>query len=397
MNSASSPASSRRSTFLVALGIVLVAANLRAPITAVGPLLATIQSELALSDSAAGVLNALPLVMFAALSLVAPAISRRFGAERGLGGALGAILAGTLMRSFHAVPALWLGTVLLSSGIAIANVLLPGYVKRRYPEHAAALTGMYAASMATFAGIGAGLAVPIAQMAGSGWRVSLAMPAVLAACTLVVWAPQMRAAHRAQAGYSGSPTRYRPVWKQAIGWQVSAFFAAQSFIFYSLVSWYATIAGSRGDSATSAGFALLLYQFVAIASNLGAAPVIKRAKDQRMIGLACGGLLLAGTIGLAATQTMATLWLMIAGLGAGLSMTTSLSLFALRSVSHEQASQLSGMAQFIGYAGAAAGPVLFGALRQVSADWTPSLVSLVIASALVAVFAYLAGRGRTLS
>ncbi|WP_208949683.1 hypothetical protein [Paraburkholderia dipogonis] len=38
----------------------------------------------------------------------------------------------------------------------------------------------------------------------------------------------------------------------------------------------------------------------------------------------------------------------------------SLSLFALRTSHHEQVVELSGMAQFVGYAGAALGPVLFG-------------------------------------
>lgn len=44
-----------------------------------------------------------------------------------------------------------------------------------------------------------------------------------------------------------------------------------------------------------------------------------------------------------------TAWIAVSGLGASIAMTTSLSLFRLRTVDHEQASRLSGMTQFAGY------------------------------------------------
>jgi MFS transporter, CP family, cyanate transporter len=176
--SATSPASSRRSTFSFFLCIVLIAANLRAPITSLGPVLGDVQSALGLNDSIGGFLSAFPLIVFAALSLVAPAFGRAVGAERGLGVALLAILLGTVLRSAPFASAIWVGTVVVSTGIAVGNVLLPGLVKRRVPKHAAALIGVYAAAMATFAGLGAGLAVPISQLPGSSWRLSLGVWAV---------------------------------------------------------------------------------------------------------------------------------------------------------------------------------------------------------------------------
>ncbi|MDR5838262.1 MFS transporter [Caballeronia sp. LZ034LL] len=396
MKPASLLASSRRSAFLVPFGIVLIGANLRAPITSVGPVLADIQADLALSDSAAGLLNSLPLFVFALLSLVAPLIGRKLGAGRGLGAALAVILLGMCVRCVHGASGLWIGTLLLSSGIAVGNVLLPGLVKREYPQRAGSLIAIYAATMAAFAGIGAGLAAPVAHLPGADWRAALTLPAVLTVMALVVWLPAMRDQHPAAARQARPTAKTRSPWKQAIGWHVSAFFAFQSLVFYALVSWYATISVSRGQSASDAGFALLLYQVVAIATNLGAAPMIKRMKDQRALGVLCGALLLVGTTGMASSVGPATLWLTIAGLGAGFSMTTSLSLFALRAASHEQAGELSGMAQCVGYAGAAVGPALFGFIHQATDDWTFSLDLLVAASVAVMVFAFLAGRARTM-
>lgn len=50
---------------LLIVGIMLIAANLRAALTSVGPLLEQIQQQLALSATAAGLINSLPLLLFA--------------------------------------------------------------------------------------------------------------------------------------------------------------------------------------------------------------------------------------------------------------------------------------------------------------------------------------------
>ncbi len=69
------------------------------------------------------------LIVFALLSLVAPAIERNFGTERGLGAALVAIMLGTVFRSMNIPYAIWIGTLVINAGIAIGNVLLPVLVK----------------------------------------------------------------------------------------------------------------------------------------------------------------------------------------------------------------------------------------------------------------------------
>lgn len=148
-------------------------------------------------------------------------------------------------------------------------------------------------------------------------------------------------------------------------------------------------------SAGRAGAYLLVYQVVAVARNLGSASLIRRFSDQRLLGFVCGLTLLVGTVGLLARPDLSVIWLVAGGLGAGIAMVTSLSLFSLRTRDDYQASALSGMAQFIGYAGAAAGPLLVGTLHDVTGAWTALLSLLIVASVLVIVFATLAGRDRT--
>jgi CP family cyanate transporter-like MFS transporter len=67
-------------------------------------------------------------------------------------------------------------------------------------------------------------------------------------------------------------------------------------------------------------------------------------------------------------------------------------LFALRTRNHHQAAQLSGMAQFVGYSGAALGPLLFGIVHDATGGWMSPLLMLSGCSVLVIIFASLAGR-----
>jgi MFS transporter, CP family, cyanate transporter len=52
------------------------------------------------------------------------------------------------------------------------------------------------------------------------------------------------------------------------------------------------------------------------------------------------------------------------------------------------------MPQFVGYSGATAGLVIFGALHDTTSNRTASLSTLVVATVLVILFAYLAGRNK---
>jgi CP family cyanate transporter-like MFS transporter len=388
------PIAAVRFPFSLYIGIILIGANLRAPITSLGPILPDIQAALGLNSSAAGVLNSIPLLVFAILSLVAPWFGRKYGVSRVLGAALLAIAAGTVLRSMPLDRAIWIGTLMLSAGIAFGNVLLPGLVKQEFPKHAPVLIGIYAAAMATVAGIASGLAVPISRLSGLNWRWSIGIWAILALVTLIVWIPQLGTKRQSASPASMLVKPAVSVWRHAISWQVSLFFALHSFVFYSVIDWYSSYAASVGISASRAGTYLLVFQVVAVVTNLGSASLIKRSRNQVALGFTCGLLLLIGSAGLLVAPSWSLLWLISNGLGAGIAMVTSLSLFALRTHHHQQAAELSGMAQFVGYSGAALGPLLFGILHDATSGWVSPLLMLTVCSALVIVFASLAGRRR---
>jgi len=130
--------------------------------------------------------------------------------------------------------------------------------------------------------------------------------------------------------------------------------------------------------------------------NIACSALIPRLPDQRFIALATGALLAIAYTGLLAAPQAALLWAGIAGFGGGASLVLALSLFGLRTPDAVMAAKLSGMAQSIGYTIAALGPIVIGALFDLTRSWTPSLLLLIGAAVLQAVAGVLASRPRTI-
>jgi len=171
---------------LLATAIVLVAINLRASITAVGPIVSDIRADLGLSSASAGLLTTLPVLAFALASPLAGPLSRRVGIERTLAGALVLLLGGILVRVAGPTWAAFAGTALLGIAIAAGNVLLPSLVTRDLPKRMGPVTSLYVTVMVSFAGIASTISVPLADDAGLGWRGALAVWAGPVAVGLVI-------------------------------------------------------------------------------------------------------------------------------------------------------------------------------------------------------------------
>lgn len=66
-------------TWLMVLGIIVIAANLRAPLTSVGSLVSFIRNDIQISNTLAGLITTVPLLAFALLSPLVPKLGRKFG------------------------------------------------------------------------------------------------------------------------------------------------------------------------------------------------------------------------------------------------------------------------------------------------------------------------------
>jgi MFS transporter, CP family, cyanate transporter len=367
---------------LLVVGIVLLAVNLRPALTGLTPLIGQIRTDTGISYGVAGLLTALPLLAMGLLSPIASLLAHRFGMERLLLASMLVLAAGILLRSAGAVTALFLGTAVLGAAIAIGNVLLPGLVKREFPERVGLMTSTYSTALAVSAAIAAGASFPLADQVGIGWRASLGSWALLALVAAVAWLPQMRSARPANASPAGSRGVNGP-WRSALAWQVTLFMGLQSLGYYVVLTWLPEILQEEaGISASLAGWMLALAQAVGIAS-IFLAPVLAGLRpSQHGVVVVAVALTGAGALGLlVAAETATALWVVLLGLGQGACFSLALTFFALRAPDSEHAAALSGMAQSVGYLLAAVGPFLFGLLRDTTHAWTVPLALLFAVAA----------------
>lgn len=380
---------------LTFLGVLLIASNLRAPITALGPVVQEISASFNLSSSSTGLLNALPLLIFALASPVAPVLTRRVSLENALLVAIALITAGCLIRSLLGLSGLWAGTFMIGLGIAVANVLVVPLVKRDFPGHTARCIGLYAATMALTAAFSSGISAPLSEFSGATWKMSIGIWVIPAFTALAVWLKVcVRVNNQIDTAVKPYVNGTNSVWRSAVAWQVSMFMALHTMVFYTLIDWYPSMAGEQGVSSSAAGLHLFIYQAVAVVANLSTAVFITRLKDQRFLGLLCSLFIATGVAGLLTTPELSVLWLIFAGIGAGMSMVTCLTLFGLRTKEHNQAGQLSGQAQCIGYLIGALGPYLAGVLHGHSQTWNSILSCILLISFAQAYFAWQAGKNR---
>jgi CP family cyanate transporter-like MFS transporter len=381
------PAVRRLSTLYMAVGVVLLALNLRPALVAIFPLLDTIRAGTGLSTTAAGLLTTLPLLCFGLLAPLAPRIGRRLGTERALFVTMLVLVAGTALRLLDSTAALLVGTTVIGAAIAVANVLLPGILKREFPSRIALMSGVYSMSLFGGAALAAGITVPLQHAASLGWRPALGFWGLLAVLALIVWVPASLHRTRAPAaGTAGASLRkagvdepVRGLWKHPTAWLVTFFFAAQSLVYYSSAAWLPTLLTDAHMPAGTAGWMLSFSSLVAVAGAFGTPILTSRGLRPGALVLMSAGLTMAGFGGLLAAPATATyLWMALLGFGQGAGISLAVLFIVLRSPDSRHTAQLSSMAQSLGYVLAAGGPFALGALHQGTGSWSVPLVILIL-------------------
>ena len=378
---------------LLLIAVALLAANLRAPLAALGPLVGMIQADLRTSGTFMGIVAALPMLAFALFSPLAPKAVRRFGMERVLAASLALMIVGLVCRSLGPSESLLAGgTLLLAAAITMGNVLLPALAKRNLPGRVGLAVGTLSVVMALSSALAASASVPLAEYAG--WQWSLAVWLLPATAALCVW---LAIARRAGAerpsenmlsdGLTGNIWRLRPAWC------LSAFMGLQSLLFYSLVNFLPSVLMEKGIGTAAAGNYVALFQIGSLAGSLSASFLFARIRHRQWFNLSLSLMMLAGISGLWLMPAgTAPLWILLAGAGTSGCFASALMLFALRSSDSRTAAALSGMAQTVGYSIAATGPLGMGLLYDVSGSWSASLSVLSVLMLAECVLAWFAAR-----
>ncbi len=378
MQQSTSGSSEKPTKLLLLIGILCIAINLRPALAGVGPLIGYIKESTGLSNSLLGLLTTLPLIAFATISIITPLFTKKFGIGGTLFGAMLLLMLGIGIRSIDWVPALYIGTVFLGIAIAFGNVLLPSLTKRNFSESSGFVTSLYSSVMALGASLAAGLSVPLAKDFNMGWRGSLGIWSALALAAVLVWLPQVSRLKKSV------PSRrfidaMKNMSRSRLAWQVALFMGLQSLTFYVVLAWLPAILQSRGFDASFSGWMLSLCQATGILGSLMVPVFAGGMKNQRGIVLVLGIIEIIGLSGLLIPMLgPVAIWVSLLGFVLGGTFGLALLFIVLRSPDAESATELSGMAQSIGYFVAATGPIIFGAVFDFTHTWTYPIALLFI-------------------
>ncbi|TYR19699.1 MFS transporter [Corynebacterium urealyticum] len=427
----------RPSMLIALLGIFFVGLNLRPAIISVAFVIPDIRSDLALGATAAGLLTTVPLLAFVLLSMRAPGWGRRFGLARTILAALVILMVGFAIRLVPSATALFIGMAVVGVAITIGNVLLPAFIKARYPDKGGILMGVYTVSLYAGPALASGLTLPIARATGS-WRIALLSWGILAVIALPLWLPQVgrvklrpgtpaakvkftdnggasgvaegAGEEAADASGAASSAKAAPpaiamssMLRSPLAWAVSVYFAVLSVLFYTVNAWLPTMFLEQGRGENAGGEMLTVVNLVAIPCALAVSIFVHRTRSQvwaTSIGSVGLGVGLAGMYFAPAHLGMA--FAVLFGIGHGTATGIAFSLAMLRTRTVAGTAGLGALSQTAGYTCSAIGPVGAGALHDVlsgggvAQPWSIVMAGLVALVVLQFLAGLWAGRDRYL-
>lgn len=388
--------SKRKASIILIIGIIFIAANLRAPLTSVGSLVSLIRDSLHISNTLAGMITTVPLFAFALFSPLVPRAARRYGTELVLFYSVIILTLGILLRSWIGSFGLFLGTAIIGLSISSGNVLIPSLIKKKFPEQVGVMTGIYTVFMNVFAALASGISIPLAVGLEMGWAGALRIWALLGLIAIVIWIPQLKRKKECEKieeinSLHGADIKKEGMWKSLLAWQVTLYMGLQSMVFYCMVSWLPNILIDRGMNSGKAGWMLSLMQLALIPMTFVGSVLAGRKKSQRSLAALGSICVITGLLGLLlfGQSKHVFLWIIILGIGGGFNFSLSMMFFSLRTENADEAARLSGMAQSVGYLLAAFGPMFFGYLHDAANSWSVPIVILIG----MAVICWIAGYG----
>ncbi|MEB5759951.1 CynX/NimT family MFS transporter [Mammaliicoccus sciuri] len=382
---------SKKQTLILFIGILLIGASLRAPITSVGIALPSIKETLNLSNTSVSLITIIPLLSFAVISLFAAKISHKFGLERTVFGALILICIGIALRAITGVSWLYVGTILIGVGIAFGNVLTPGIIKMNFPLCIGIMTGYYTVVMNIFGSASSYVTAPLVKH--FNYNIAISLIGIVTFIGIIIWSFQL---NKHETVNSSQTTTNINVWKSPLSWQITLLMGGQSMIFYSLINWLPEFLLSHGTPINEAGIYLSILQLAIIPLTFVTPIFAEKMKNQVLITFVTGLLFVLGILTLMLQPNWAFLGIILIGIASGLAFGLVNTFFGLRTENGLTAAKLSGMSQSVGYLFAAIGPLLFGILHDATNSWNTSFGILLVTSIIIMIIGSRAGRNITI-
>lgn len=355
-----------RAGVFFAITVLLVALLLRAPISSVPPALAVISADLGLSPTVASLATGLPLICFGVFAFLSPSLAARVGQEVALWLAVVLIVAGVALRSVPTAATFFGGVTLVGLGIAIGNVIIPAIIRARFPLKIALMMGFYSLFLQVSAGLGAASTEPLLQL---GWDWSQALGAWLVPAVVIglLWTVSTVTVMRHGAARHGRPSGLGHVSRRWLTWAIALFMGLQSLGFYALLTWIPTIFVDAGFSTGLAAAMLTAFSLLGIPGSFLGPRIASAQRGWLAICVlyACNSL---GVVGLALGGAWAIAGTLVCGLCQGVLLAVALT-FIAHQRNPADVPAVSALAQGVGYALAALGPLVLGALYSATGGW----------------------------
>lgn len=386
--------------FFALFGVIIIAANLRAPLTAVGPVVAEISNELGLTSLWAGMITTIPLIAFALLSGFIPRLSKNTKMETVLFYSLLVLTLGLFIRQLGFVSTLFIGAALVGVAITVGNVLMPAYIKNNFPTNVGTVTGVYSVAMNLTAALAAGYSINLGELTNYGWKGSLGIWIILSLIACLVWLPLIRSPkvrNLKEANTENHTNLGTKIYRSKLAWAVTLFMGLQSLLYYCLVAWLPQVMQTWGMESEKSGWILSYVQFAQLPMTFLGAVIASKMKNQKPLAAVVGILFIVGLLGILIFKTdYIILWCICIGTASGLAFSLSMLFFVLRTSRTQHAAELSAMAQSFGYLIAAFGPPIFGALFDRFNSWVPSLALLLVLSFILLIAGLISGQSKTI-
>ena len=384
----------RKKIFLInLLPIVLISLNLRLPITSVGPAVELLQEHYGLNATQIGALTSLPLVAFGVVAFIVA----YFAPIRAMFVALLLLVFGEIVRSIGGSALLFVGTAIMGSGIAVANVLLPTFVKAKFPRNVPKIMGLYSLLLNISAALGIALILPLCYLLPL--PLAMASWVIVALCAIISFLPQIKNSRLIRKKPKSSIQK--SLFAQPTAWKVTLFMALSSTMAYCFFSWYHALVRSFGYDEAFASHMMLLAQ-CSIIPVAYFVPVILGSISRRFkpffMGGICGGYVLVYMLLLFFGEHT---WVVgfssfLVGVPVGGAFGVALLFISTKSANVAIATKLSAMAQGVGYLIAALGPLLLGGLYDYFGGFSEALLVLVGLGVLLCTLGLVASRARVI-
>jgi CP family cyanate transporter-like MFS transporter len=323
------------------------------------------------------------MLLMGAFAFAGPSLEARVGARRAVVAALAVLGLGSASRLFVAAGWQMIATAaLLGLGAAVVQAVFPGIIKREFPGHVPAVTGLYSGMMMGGGALGA-QAAPLVAGATGDWHAGLAWMAVPAALAVVL---AMRCLPRDGAGRLDGPAPASLLRRPRV-WLLMACFGLVNGGYSTVVAWLAPSYQELGWTGPASGALLAALALCQAVSALLMPIVAGRRHDRRPFLWLTLAMQVAGFAGLVLAPANAPLvWaaLLGAGLGGCFSLTLVVALDHLPDPA--QAGALSALMQGGGFLLAAIPPWIVAMLRDLTggffAGWLLHLASITVVAML---------------